>query len=102
MTGVVTFFVGVFAGGVCAWCWTMCWAMRREAEESAAVDKQFDDGLSQDMRAQWVAAESIRRASNRAVRRLRQAEAIDAARAREGFGPSPCYDPPPDDPLGIG
>ena len=102
MTSVAAFFVGLFAGGVAAWCWAMC----READEYEAVAKQFDEGLSQSMRSNDAVCKSIRRASNRAVRRIRQAEAIDVARAREGFGPRPFYDPPEfdddDDPPGWG
>ena len=89
MAAVTAFFVGLFAGGVCGWCWTMCWAMRREADEMEAVAKQFDEGLSQ----------SIRQTSDLVVRRIRQNAAVSAARKRPPPRPDPTvddddYDPP--------
>ena len=93
---VMAFFVGLATGGIGVLCWAMC----RQADEFAAIAKQFDDGLSQAMRPlrfpkPIAPGQPEIRAINRAIKRVRQRlgqhEAVDAARARKGLGPFLFY-----------
>ena len=96
MTAFWAFLLGAGSGAACAWCWAMC----RQADEFAAVAKQFDDGLSQAIRVIRLPkptdpGQPEIRAINRAIKGVRQRigqhEAVDAARAREGRGPFLFY-----------
>ncbi len=94
---MIGFFFGVYVGGVVVWIWAMC----READDSAALDKQFDDGMSQSMRhitatdvtqsMRSPIIHAIDRGTKRVWRRIGQHEAVDAARARLGLGPCTFY-----------
>ncbi len=97
---MIGFFFGVYMGGVVVWIWAMC----READERGAVDKQFDDGLSQSMRhitatdvlnsfpdPSDAKQSALRAVTLRVRRRMGQHLAVDSARARLGLGPCTFY-----------
>ena len=84
MTAFWAFTVGIACGALPVWCWAMC----REFDETEAITKQFDEGWHKGV----VLNEFIQRATHRARRRLRQCEAVDAARCRLGHEPHMFYD----------